>query len=178
MSFKCLQAKIIVSCLLVVDDVLLFVGLQADERHRRNAQGSPQAAGAQKQPPAVPPRAETYSNGSASESAQPAMHRPMEPQVTMVTFHLGYSPNPVNLLDEAEQYDLFKDLSNAGRKSQRDSFTPYRLHLLHLSKQTFFSVFLCPGLFCFSLTLWSVSSCCRRTFSHFNLPQIFNIPAL
>ncbi|XP_053089797.1 mitogen-activated protein kinase kinase kinase kinase 4 isoform X9 [Pangasianodon hypophthalmus] len=56
--------------------------LLADERHRRNAQGSPQAAGAQKQPPAVPPRAEPFSNGSASESAQPAMHRPMEPQVT------------------------------------------------------------------------------------------------
>ncbi|XP_058249329.1 mitogen-activated protein kinase kinase kinase kinase 4 isoform X10 [Hemibagrus wyckioides] len=55
--------------------------LLADERHRRNVQGSPQAAGAQKQPPAVPPRAETYSNGSASESAQPAMHRPVEPQV-------------------------------------------------------------------------------------------------
>ncbi|XP_053089795.1 mitogen-activated protein kinase kinase kinase kinase 4 isoform X7 [Pangasianodon hypophthalmus] len=55
---------------------------EADERHRRNAQGSPQAAGAQKQPPAVPPRAEPFSNGSASESAQPAMHRPMEPQVT------------------------------------------------------------------------------------------------
>ncbi|XP_058249323.1 mitogen-activated protein kinase kinase kinase kinase 4 isoform X5 [Hemibagrus wyckioides] len=54
---------------------------EADERHRRNVQGSPQAAGAQKQPPAVPPRAETYSNGSASESAQPAMHRPVEPQV-------------------------------------------------------------------------------------------------
>ncbi|XP_053089796.1 mitogen-activated protein kinase kinase kinase kinase 4 isoform X8 [Pangasianodon hypophthalmus] len=53
---------------------------EADERHRRNAQGSPQAAGAQKQPPAVPPRAEPFSNGSASESAQPAMHRPMEPQ--------------------------------------------------------------------------------------------------
>ncbi|TUB52973.1 Mitogen-activated protein kinase kinase kinase kinase 4 [Bagarius yarrelli] len=52
---------------------------EVDERHRRNAQGSPQAAGAQKQPPAVPPRAETYSNGNA-ESAQPAMHRPMEPQ--------------------------------------------------------------------------------------------------
>ncbi|KAM9486039.1 mitogen-activated protein kinase kinase kinase kinase 4-like isoform 7-T7 [Clarias gariepinus] len=55
--------------------------LLADERHRRNVQGSPQAAGVPKQPPAVPPRAETYSNGSAPESAQPALHRPMEPQV-------------------------------------------------------------------------------------------------
>ncbi|XP_046701801.1 mitogen-activated protein kinase kinase kinase kinase 4 isoform X2 [Silurus meridionalis] len=55
--------------------------LLVDERHRRNAQGSPQAAGVPKQPPAVPPRAETFSNGSASESAQTAMLRPMEPQV-------------------------------------------------------------------------------------------------
>uniref|UniRef100_A0AAR2KWG3 non-specific serine/threonine protein kinase n=1 Tax=Pygocentrus nattereri TaxID=42514 RepID=A0AAR2KWG3_PYGNA len=53
----------------------------ADERHRRNVQGSPQAAGSQKQPPAVPPRAEPFSNGNASEQAQPVMHRPMEPQV-------------------------------------------------------------------------------------------------
>ncbi|XP_027008103.1 mitogen-activated protein kinase kinase kinase kinase 4-like isoform X14 [Tachysurus fulvidraco] len=55
--------------------------LLADERHRRAPQGSPQAVVAQKQPPAVPPRAETYSNGNASESAQPVMHRPVEPQV-------------------------------------------------------------------------------------------------
>ncbi|XP_037395579.1 mitogen-activated protein kinase kinase kinase kinase 4 isoform X9 [Pygocentrus nattereri] len=54
--------------------------LLADERHRRNVQGSPQAAGSQKQPPAVPPRAEPFSNGNASEQAQPVMHRPMEPQ--------------------------------------------------------------------------------------------------
>ncbi|XP_027008091.1 mitogen-activated protein kinase kinase kinase kinase 4-like isoform X3 [Tachysurus fulvidraco] len=54
---------------------------EADERHRRAPQGSPQAVVAQKQPPAVPPRAETYSNGNASESAQPVMHRPVEPQV-------------------------------------------------------------------------------------------------
>uniref|UniRef100_A0A3B4EDD0 non-specific serine/threonine protein kinase n=1 Tax=Pygocentrus nattereri TaxID=42514 RepID=A0A3B4EDD0_PYGNA len=58
-----------------------FVLLSADERHRRNVQGSPQAAGSQKQPPAVPPRAEPFSNGNASEQAQPVMHRPMEPQV-------------------------------------------------------------------------------------------------
>ncbi|XP_017579490.1 mitogen-activated protein kinase kinase kinase kinase 4 isoform X11 [Pygocentrus nattereri] len=58
---------------------------EADERHRRNVQGSPQAAGSQKQPPAVPPRAEPFSNGNASEQAQPVMHRPMEPQVPVRT---------------------------------------------------------------------------------------------
>uniref|UniRef100_A0A4W4DVT9 non-specific serine/threonine protein kinase n=1 Tax=Electrophorus electricus TaxID=8005 RepID=A0A4W4DVT9_ELEEL len=45
--------------------------LLADERHRRSAQGSPQPAGAQKQPPAVPPRAEPFPNGNTSEQAQP-----------------------------------------------------------------------------------------------------------
>uniref|UniRef100_A0AAR2J0D0 non-specific serine/threonine protein kinase n=1 Tax=Pygocentrus nattereri TaxID=42514 RepID=A0AAR2J0D0_PYGNA len=58
---------------------------QKYERHRRNVQGSPQAAGSQKQPPAVPPRAEPFSNGNASEQAQPVMHRPMEPQVPVRT---------------------------------------------------------------------------------------------
>uniref|UniRef100_A0AAY4DKU6 non-specific serine/threonine protein kinase n=1 Tax=Denticeps clupeoides TaxID=299321 RepID=A0AAY4DKU6_9TELE len=53
---------------------------QADERFRKNAQGSPQA----KQPP-VPPRSEPFSNGGSSEPAPPAMHRPMEPQVPVRT---------------------------------------------------------------------------------------------
>ncbi|XP_046886382.1 mitogen-activated protein kinase kinase kinase kinase 4-like isoform X1 [Hypomesus transpacificus] len=53
--------------------------LLADERYRKNIQGSPQTAPT-KQPP-VPPRSEPFSNGGSSESAQPAMHRPMEPQV-------------------------------------------------------------------------------------------------
>ncbi|XP_076854546.1 mitogen-activated protein kinase kinase kinase kinase 4-like isoform X4 [Brachyhypopomus gauderio] len=53
---------------------------EADERHRRGAQGSPQPAGAQKQPPAVPPRAEPFPNGNTTEQGQPAAHRPMEPQ--------------------------------------------------------------------------------------------------
>uniref|UniRef100_A0A6Q2Y6Q2 non-specific serine/threonine protein kinase n=1 Tax=Esox lucius TaxID=8010 RepID=A0A6Q2Y6Q2_ESOLU len=53
----------------------------ADERYRKNVQGSPQSAPPTKQPP-VPPRSEPFSNGgSSSESAPPVMHRPMEPQV-------------------------------------------------------------------------------------------------
>ncbi|XP_036396236.1 mitogen-activated protein kinase kinase kinase kinase 4 isoform X7 [Megalops cyprinoides] len=52
--------------------------LLADERFRKNVQGSPQAAQS-KQPP-VPSRPEPFSNGSSSEQAPPAMHRPMEPQ--------------------------------------------------------------------------------------------------
>ncbi|KAI1899296.1 hypothetical protein AGOR_G00060340 [Albula goreensis] len=57
--------------------------LLADERFRKNVQGSPQAAQS-KQPP-VPSRPEPFSNGNSSEPAQPAMHRPMEPQVPVRT---------------------------------------------------------------------------------------------
>ncbi|XP_016120926.1 mitogen-activated protein kinase kinase kinase kinase 4-like, partial [Sinocyclocheilus grahami] len=51
---------------------------RVDERHRRSVQGSPQAAVMQKQPPAVPPRSEPFSNGSSS-AAEPS-HRPADPQ--------------------------------------------------------------------------------------------------
>ncbi|XP_019897825.2 mitogen-activated protein kinase kinase kinase kinase 4 isoform X8 [Esox lucius] len=58
---------------------------EADERYRKNVQGSPQSAPPTKQPP-VPPRSEPFSNGgSSSESAPPVMHRPMEPQVPVRT---------------------------------------------------------------------------------------------
>uniref|UniRef100_A0A4W5NRF0 non-specific serine/threonine protein kinase n=1 Tax=Hucho hucho TaxID=62062 RepID=A0A4W5NRF0_9TELE len=54
---------------------------EADERYRKNIQGSPQAAQVKIQPP-VPPRAtETIANGNAPIAVQPAMQRPMEPQV-------------------------------------------------------------------------------------------------
>ncbi|XP_064869951.1 mitogen-activated protein kinase kinase kinase kinase 4 isoform X3 [Oncorhynchus nerka] len=48
----------------------------ADERYRKNIQGSPQAAQVKVQPPVPPRAAETVANGNA-----PAMHRPMEAQV-------------------------------------------------------------------------------------------------
>eukprot|EP00063_Salmo_salar_P032435 XP_014007270.1 PREDICTED: mitogen-activated protein kinase kinase kinase kinase 4-like isoform X5 [Salmo salar] len=57
---------------------------EADERFRKNIQGSPQTAPPTKQPP-VPPRSEPFSNGGSSESVPPAMHRPMEPQVPVRT---------------------------------------------------------------------------------------------
>ncbi|XP_031648411.1 mitogen-activated protein kinase kinase kinase kinase 4-like isoform X10 [Oncorhynchus kisutch] len=58
---------------------------EADERFRKNIQGSPQTSPPTKQPP-VPPRSEPFSNGSSSsESVPPAMHRPMEPQVPVRT---------------------------------------------------------------------------------------------
>ncbi|XP_039462850.1 mitogen-activated protein kinase kinase kinase kinase 4-like isoform X4 [Oreochromis aureus] len=53
---------------------------QADERYRKNIQGSPQAAPPPKQPPLPPRSSEPFSNGGSSSEAS-AMHRPMEPQV-------------------------------------------------------------------------------------------------
>ncbi|XP_068593055.1 mitogen-activated protein kinase kinase kinase kinase 4 isoform X8 [Cebidichthys violaceus] len=56
--------------------------LLADERYRKNIQGSPQAAPTKPQQPPVPPRSESsHPNGNpASEAAPAAMHRPVEPQ--------------------------------------------------------------------------------------------------
>ncbi|XP_055785744.1 mitogen-activated protein kinase kinase kinase kinase 4-like isoform X3 [Salvelinus fontinalis] len=67
--------------------------LLADERFRKNIQGSPQSAPPTKQPP-VPPRSEPFSNGSSSsESVPPAMHRPMEPQVNPSSSFPPLSPS-------------------------------------------------------------------------------------
>uniref|UniRef100_A0A8C7WI04 non-specific serine/threonine protein kinase n=1 Tax=Oncorhynchus mykiss TaxID=8022 RepID=A0A8C7WI04_ONCMY len=57
----------------------------ADERYRKNIQGSPQAAQVKVQPPVPPRAAETVANGNAPVAAPPAMHRPMEAQVTTAT---------------------------------------------------------------------------------------------
>ncbi|KAM6934952.1 mitogen-activated protein kinase kinase kinase kinase 4-like isoform 7-T7 [Xenentodon cancila] len=59
--------------------------LLADERYRKNIQGSPQAAQNKVQQPPVPPRSESsYPNGN-SASETPAMHRAVEPQVPVRT---------------------------------------------------------------------------------------------
>ncbi|XP_060754728.1 mitogen-activated protein kinase kinase kinase kinase 4-like isoform X4 [Neoarius graeffei] len=52
---------------------------QADERYRKNHQGSPQTA-PPKQPPVPPRSSEPYSNGNSSSESS-SMHKPMEPQV-------------------------------------------------------------------------------------------------
>uniref|UniRef100_A0A8C7GBR2 non-specific serine/threonine protein kinase n=1 Tax=Oncorhynchus kisutch TaxID=8019 RepID=A0A8C7GBR2_ONCKI len=54
-------------------------------RYRKNIQGSPQAAQVKVQPPVPPRAAETVANGNAPVAAPPAMHRPMEAQVTTAT---------------------------------------------------------------------------------------------
>uniref|UniRef100_A0A8C7WBD5 non-specific serine/threonine protein kinase n=1 Tax=Oncorhynchus mykiss TaxID=8022 RepID=A0A8C7WBD5_ONCMY len=57
----------------------------ADERYRKNIQGSPQAAQVKVQPPVPPRAAETIANGNTPIAVQPAMQRPMEPQVPVRT---------------------------------------------------------------------------------------------
>ncbi|XP_058236181.1 mitogen-activated protein kinase kinase kinase kinase 4-like isoform X3 [Hemibagrus wyckioides] len=52
---------------------------EADERYRKNHQGSPQTA-PPKQPPVPPRSSEPYSNGNTSSESS-SMHKPMEPQV-------------------------------------------------------------------------------------------------
>ncbi|XP_028850991.1 mitogen-activated protein kinase kinase kinase kinase 4-like isoform X1 [Denticeps clupeoides] len=54
--------------------------LLADERYRKNVQGSPQAAASKPPPPAVPPRMDAHPNGNAPDN-QSAIQRPMESQV-------------------------------------------------------------------------------------------------
>ncbi|XP_076579206.1 mitogen-activated protein kinase kinase kinase kinase 4-like isoform X7 [Chaetodon auriga] len=58
--------------------------LLADERYRKNIQGSPQTAPPPKQPPLPPRSSEPFSNGGSASEAS-AMHRPMEPQVPVRT---------------------------------------------------------------------------------------------
>ncbi|XP_029558409.1 mitogen-activated protein kinase kinase kinase kinase 4 isoform X7 [Salmo trutta] len=65
--------------------LLLVRPNSADERYRKNIQGSPQAAQVKVQPPVPPRAAETMANGNAPIAVQPAMQRPMEPQVPVRT---------------------------------------------------------------------------------------------
>ncbi|XP_055086755.1 mitogen-activated protein kinase kinase kinase kinase 4 isoform X2 [Periophthalmus magnuspinnatus] len=66
---------------------------EADERYRKNAQGSPQSAPTKaSQPPVPPTRSEsTHANGNTASESQ-AQHRPGEPQVLS---HLSKATPPV-----------------------------------------------------------------------------------
>ncbi|XP_078795258.1 mitogen-activated protein kinase kinase kinase kinase 4 isoform X5 [Oryzias latipes] len=55
---------------------------QADERYRKNIQGSPQSAQTKPQQPPVPPRSESYADANSETTA---VHRPVEPQVPVRT---------------------------------------------------------------------------------------------
>ncbi|XP_078795261.1 mitogen-activated protein kinase kinase kinase kinase 4 isoform X10 [Oryzias latipes] len=56
--------------------------LLADERYRKNIQGSPQSAQTKPQQPPVPPRSESYADANSETTA---VHRPVEPQVPVRT---------------------------------------------------------------------------------------------
>ncbi|KAF7215334.1 mitogen-activated protein kinase kinase kinase kinase 4 isoform X2 [Nothobranchius furzeri] len=58
---------------------------EADERYRKNIQGSPQSAQTKPQQPPVPPRSESSHPNGNSASEAPAMQRPVEPQVPVRT---------------------------------------------------------------------------------------------
>lgn len=90
---------------LILTDHVSVLHSQADERFRKNIQGSPQTAPPTKQPP-VPPRSEPFSNGGSSESVPPAMHRPMEPQVNPLSsippFSLSIYRSPYSRLSDSK----------------------------------------------------------------------------
>uniref|UniRef100_A0A8C7Z6P5 non-specific serine/threonine protein kinase n=1 Tax=Oryzias sinensis TaxID=183150 RepID=A0A8C7Z6P5_9TELE len=60
---------------------------KADERYRKNIQGSPQSAQTKPQQPPVPPRSESYADANSETTA---VHRPVEPQVRTLP-HLHFS---------------------------------------------------------------------------------------
>uniref|UniRef100_A0A673X517 non-specific serine/threonine protein kinase n=1 Tax=Salmo trutta TaxID=8032 RepID=A0A673X517_SALTR len=61
----CCCGSILFVLMMVNDSVPLSLSLQADERYRKNIQGSPQAAQVKVQPPVPPRAAETMANGNA-----------------------------------------------------------------------------------------------------------------
>ncbi|XP_069827074.1 mitogen-activated protein kinase kinase kinase kinase 4 isoform X2 [Dendropsophus ebraccatus] len=77
---------------------------EAEERLRKTNQGSPEAQSKQTgrvlEPP-VPSRSESFSNGN-SEPAQPAMHRPVEPQVQWS--HLASLKNNVSPVSRSHSF--------------------------------------------------------------------------
>ncbi|XP_075121255.1 mitogen-activated protein kinase kinase kinase kinase 4 isoform X2 [Leptodactylus fuscus] len=77
---------------------------EAEERLRKTNQGSPEAQSKQTGrvlEPSVPSRSESFSNGN-SEPAQPAMHRPVEPQVQWS--HLASLKNNVSPVSRSHSF--------------------------------------------------------------------------
>ncbi|XP_071337299.1 mitogen-activated protein kinase kinase kinase kinase 4-like isoform X5 [Trachinotus anak] len=94
---------------------------EADERYRKNIQGSPQAAQTKPQQPPVPPRSESsYPNGNSASEA-PAMHRPVEPQVPVRTT----SRSPVlSRRDSPHHHGNASHSSHAGHRSAASAAEP------------------------------------------------------
>ncbi|KAM6934948.1 mitogen-activated protein kinase kinase kinase kinase 4-like isoform 3-T3 [Xenentodon cancila] len=107
---------------------------QADERYRKNIQGSPQAAQNKVQQPPVPPRSESsYPNGN-SASETPAMHRAVEPQVRS---HLAALKNSSSVASSNSSSSTPPAVSRSHSISEphASSFENLHLHNSHESHQ-------------------------------------------
>ncbi|KAM9820034.1 mitogen-activated protein kinase kinase kinase kinase 4-like isoform 3-T3 [Neosynchiropus ocellatus] len=110
--------------------------LLADERYRKNIQGSPQTAAPPKQPPLPPRSSEPFSNGGSSEAS--AMHRPMEPQVQWS--HLAAlkssnsatpSPPPPPPVARSQSFSESSNVTTNFAQLQLRSQDPHHHHHLH-----------------------------------------------
>ncbi|XP_053311089.1 mitogen-activated protein kinase kinase kinase kinase 4 isoform X4 [Spea bombifrons] len=95
---------------------------EAEERHRKAIQGSPEAqskpTGRVLEPP-VPSRSESFSNGN-SESVQSGMHRPVEPQVPVRTT----SRSPVLSRRDSPLQGSGQQNSQAGQRNSTSNIEP------------------------------------------------------
>ncbi|KAM9766289.1 mitogen-activated protein kinase kinase kinase kinase 4-like isoform 17-T17 [Menidia menidia] len=111
--------------------------LLADERYRKNIQGSPQTAPPPKQPPLPPRSSEPYSNGGSSSEAS-AMHRPMEPQVQWS--HLAAlkssnsaapSPPPPPVVSRSQSFSESGNVASSFAQLHMRSQDPHHHHHHH-----------------------------------------------
>ncbi|XP_029460673.1 mitogen-activated protein kinase kinase kinase kinase 4 isoform X8 [Rhinatrema bivittatum] len=110
--------------------------LLAEDRFRKNNQGSPEAQSKQTgktlEPP-VPSRSESFSNGNA-EPAQPALHRPVEPQVQWS--HLASLKNNVSPVSRSHSFsDPSPKFAHHHLRSQ-DPHPPSRSEVLNQSSDS------------------------------------------
>ncbi|KAM9766283.1 mitogen-activated protein kinase kinase kinase kinase 4-like isoform 11-T11 [Menidia menidia] len=110
---------------------------EADERYRKNIQGSPQTAPPPKQPPLPPRSSEPYSNGGSSSEAS-AMHRPMEPQVQWS--HLAAlkssnsaapSPPPPPVVSRSQSFSESGNVASSFAQLHMRSQDPHHHHHHH-----------------------------------------------
>ncbi|XP_029460670.1 mitogen-activated protein kinase kinase kinase kinase 4 isoform X5 [Rhinatrema bivittatum] len=109
---------------------------EAEDRFRKNNQGSPEAQSKQTgktlEPP-VPSRSESFSNGNA-EPAQPALHRPVEPQVQWS--HLASLKNNVSPVSRSHSFsDPSPKFAHHHLRSQ-DPHPPSRSEVLNQSSDS------------------------------------------
>ncbi|XP_056412067.1 mitogen-activated protein kinase kinase kinase kinase 4 isoform X2 [Hyla sarda] len=106
---------------------------EAEERLRKTNQGSPEAQSKQTGrvlEPLVPSRSESFSNGNA-EPAQPAMHRPVEPQVQWS--HLASLKNNVSPVSRSHSFSDPSPKFAPHHLRSQDSHPPPRNEVLSQS---------------------------------------------